>query len=146
MAESLKSRLRADLNDARRARDRLGITVLGMALSELKNREIELGREVDDGEVTAVLVKEIKVRRESSEQMRAGGRADLAEAKDREAEFLAKYLPPSLTEEEVRALVREAIAGGAGSIGEVMGRIMPKLKGAFDGREANRIVREELGA
>ncbi len=145
MAETLKDRVRSDLNTARRNRDKLATLVLTTTLSEIRNREIELGREVTDEEVVDVVSSAIKRRRESAEQMRAGGRTDLAEKEEREAEILRSYLPPPLTEAEVREMVREAIAEGAAGIGAVMGRIAPRIKGRFDGREANRIVREELG-
>lgn len=145
MAEALKERIRADLNVARRERDRLRTLLLTTMLSDIRNREIELGHELSDAETTEVVGRAIKRRQEAAEQMRAGKRDDLAEKEEQEAALLAAYLPPPLEEAEVRALVREAIQGGAGSIGDVMGRIMPRIKGRFDGREANRIVREELG-
>ena len=144
MAGSLKEQLRADLNTARKAREKDRTTVLGTTLSELRNREIELGREATDEDVLGVLTTAVKRRREAAEQMRAGGREELAANEDREAEILSAYMPPPLSEEEVRTLVREAVSGGAGNVGAVMGRIMPALKGRFDGKEANRIVREEL--
>jgi uncharacterized protein YqeY len=145
MAESLKARIRADLVSARKQRDRFMTSLLTMTLSELRNREIEMGREAEDTDVIAVVGKAIRQRRESSGQMRDGNRADLADKEDREADALGKYLPPQLGEEEVRAMVREAVAAGADDIGAVMSAIMPRLKGSFDGREANRIAREELG-
>jgi len=145
MAEALKERIRSDLNVARRERDRLRTLLLTTMLSDIRNREIELGHELSDAETTEVVGRAIKRRQEAAEQMRAGKRDDLAEKEEQEAALLAAYLPPPLEEAEVRALVREAIQGGAGSIGDVMGRIMPRIKGRFDGREANRIVREELG-
>jgi uncharacterized protein YqeY len=145
MAAELKERIRADLNAARRERDRLRTELLTTTLSDIRNREIELGHELSDEETIEVLSRAIKRRQEAAEQMRAGKREELAEKEEREAALLSAYLPPPLDEAEVRALVREAIAGGAKSIGEVMGLIMPRIKGRFDGREANRIVREELG-
>ncbi|HEY8469996.1 MAG TPA: GatB/YqeY domain-containing protein [Longimicrobiales bacterium] len=145
MAAELKERIRADLNAARRERDRLRTELLTTTLSDIRNREIELGHELSDEETIEVISRAIKRRQEAAEQMRAGKREELAEKEEREAALLSAYLPPPLDEAEVRALVREAIAGGAKSIGEVMGRIMPRIKGRFDGREANRIVREELG-
>jgi uncharacterized protein YqeY len=141
---TLKQRLQADANEARRARDRERTGVLTMTLAEVKNREIELGGEAGDEEVLEALTRAIKRRREAAEQMRAGGRVELAEKEEREAELLTSYLPAQLSEAEVRALVREAIGAGAESMGAVMGRVMPRLKGRFDGREANRLVREEL--
>ncbi|HEY8483469.1 MAG TPA: GatB/YqeY domain-containing protein [Longimicrobiales bacterium] len=145
MAEGLKERIRADLNAARRERDRLRTVLLTTILSDIRNREIEVGHELSDEETQEVLQRGIKRRREAAEQMRAGGRVELAEKEEQEAEVLASYLPAPLTEEEVRRLVREAIAGGATTLGAVMGRIMPEIRGRFDGKEANRIAREELG-
>ena len=140
----LKARLRADMNDARRAREKLRTLVLGTTLSELKNREIELGREASDADVVEVVSRAVKQRREAAAQIRAGGREELAAQEEAEAELLGSYLPRPLTEVEVRTAVRQAMAAGAKSVGEVMSRVMPQLKGRFDGREANRIVREEL--
>jgi uncharacterized protein len=145
MAEALKGRIRADLNDARRQKDRLRTTVLTSTLSEVRNKEIDLGREATDEDVIGVVAKAIKQRKESSEQMRSAGRAELADKEDREAALLEAYMPAGLSEAEVRSAVQEAIAGGADNMGAVMGAIMPRIKGRFDGREANRIVREELG-
>jgi uncharacterized protein len=145
MAVVLKERLRSDLNEARREKDRLRITVLTSTLSEVRNKEIELGREAKDDDVIAVVARAIKQRREASEQMRSAGRPELADKEDREAAFLEAYMPAGLSEAEVRAAVRDAIAGGADTMGAVMGAIMPRIKGRYDGREANRIVREELG-
>jgi len=145
MAETLKERIRSDLNVARRERDRARTVLLTTLLSDIRNREIELGHELNDAETVEVVSREIKRRQEAAEQMRAGKRDDLAEKQEQEAALLAAYLPPPLGEAEVRAMVREAIQAGARSIGDVMGRIMPQIKGRFDGKEANRIVREELG-
>lgn len=145
MAETLKDRLREDLNAARRERDRARTLVLTTTLSEVRNREIEMGRDAQDDDVLQVVQRAVKRRREAAEQMRAGNREDLALREEQEAELLGGYLPAQLSEEEVRGYVREAIAAGADSVGAVMGRIMPRIKGVFDGKEANRIVREELG-
>lgn len=143
---SLKERLRGDLNTARRERAKTRVLVLTTTLAELKNREIELGREATDEEVVEVLQRAIKRRREAAEQMRAGGRVELAEKEEAEGALLGAYLPAPLGEADVRVLVREVIAAGATNIGDAMRQVMPRLKGRFDGREANRIVREELEA
>lgn len=141
----LKERVRADLNAARRERDRLRTTVLTTLLAEIRNREIELGREAGDDEVMALATTAIKRRREAAEQMRKGGREELAAKEDSEAVILQAYLPEQLGEEEVRGMVKEAIAGGAADLGSVMKAVMPRAKGRFEGKELNRIVREELG-
>ncbi|HET9985370.1 MAG TPA: GatB/YqeY domain-containing protein [Longimicrobiales bacterium] len=145
MAQTLKERLRDDLNDARRSRDKLRTLVLTTTISDVRNKEIDVGHELSDDEVVGVLTTAIKRRREAAEQMRAGGRTELAEKEEAEATILAAYLPAGLSEDDVREMIREAIAGGASSIGAVMGQIAPRIKGRFEGREANRLAREALG-
>ncbi|MFO7892356.1 MAG: GatB/YqeY domain-containing protein [Longimicrobiales bacterium] len=145
MSDSLKERIRGDLNDARRSKDKLRTTVLTTVLSEIRNKEIELGEEATDQDVIGVVAKAIKQRKESAEQMRDAGREELAGKEEKEAEILDAYTPESMSEDDVRSLVQEIVASGADNMGAVMGALMPKIKGRFDGKEANRIVREELG-
>jgi uncharacterized protein YqeY len=142
---TLKERIRSDLNTARRERDKLRTTVLTGFLAEIRNREIELGREAGDADVEPMVVTAIKRRREAAEQMRAGGREELAQKEEQEAALLQGYLPEQLSEGEVRDLVRAAIAAGAKDLGAVMKAVMPRTKGRFEGKELNRVVREELG-
>ena len=144
MSSELKNRIQGDLNQARKLRDKERTLVLSTALAELKNREIEEGRDLDDDGAIQVLAKAIKQRRDAAEQMRGGGRDDLADREEAQAETLSAYLPAGLGEDEVRAMVREIVAGGATQMGAVMGQLMPRIRGRFDGKEANRIVREEL--
>ncbi len=144
MSSDLKARIFEDLNDARRAGDRFTRTVLSTVLSDVRNREIETGEEADDEEVEGVVAKAVKLRHEAAEAMREGGREELAEKEEKEAELLEQYLPEPLDETEVRAMVREIIDEGADDIGAVMGRLMPRIRNRFEGKEANRIVREEL--
>jgi uncharacterized protein YqeY len=146
VSDTLKARLQADLNQARRDRDKDRLGLLSMTLSEVKNREIELGGEADDEEVQSVVGRAIKRRREAAEQMRAGGREELAAREDAEALVLSAYLPPGLTEDEVRAMIREILDSGVEGIGPVMGRLSGRIKGRFDGKEANRLVREALAS
>lgn len=147
MAEpTLQERIRADLTGARKERDKLRTTLITTFLAEIRNREIELGRAVTDEEVHAAATSAIKRRRDAADQFRAAAREELAEKEEAEAVLLQAYLPPQLGEDEVRALVREAMAGGATDVGGVMKQVMPRAKGKFDGKELNRIVREELAA
>src|SRR5688500_7853388 len=141
----LSTKIRDDLNDARRQRDKLRTTVLTTMLSEIRNKEIEVQHELTDDEVVEVVNRQIKRRREAAEQMRAGAREELAQKEEQEAELLKQYLPQQLSEDDARAIVRDAIAGGAKDVGSAMKAVMPKLKGRFDGKETNRLVREELG-
>jgi uncharacterized protein YqeY len=140
----LKKRLQEDLKEARKAREKLRTLVLSTTLSELRNREIEIGGEADDQETVSVIAKAVKRRNEAAEQMRAGGREELAERETREAEILSRYMPEGLSEDEVREIVRSILSKGPRELGPVMGQLMPRIQGRFDGREANRIVREEL--
>ncbi|MGE0160096.1 MAG: GatB/YqeY domain-containing protein [Gemmatimonadales bacterium] len=144
MASPLKDRIQSDLNAARKQRDKLRTLVLSTILADMKYREIEEIREGDDDMMIQVLSKGIKQRKDAAEQMRGGGREDLAANEDAQIAVLAPYLPTSLSEADVRAMVREAIASGATQVGPLMGILMPKLRGRFDGKEANRIAREEL--
>lgn len=144
MSGPLKNRLQNDLNEARKGREKLRTLVLSTTLSELRNREIELGKEGEDSEVLTVITKAVKRRREAAAQMLSGGRNELAEKEEIEAEMLSAYLPEGLSEEEVRQVVQEIVGGGLQELGPVMGQLMPRLKGRFDGKEANRIVREVL--
>lgn len=144
MSETLKTRLQADLNRARKDRDRDRTLLLSTTLSEVRNREIEIGGEADDQEVLGVLTRAVKRRREAAEQMRAGGRPELAAREEAEAGLLEGYLPPPLTPDEVRKLIQEILEDGVAGVGPVMGRLSPQIRGRFDGREANRLVREAL--
>jgi len=143
---SLEERIRADLNTARRARDARRLSLLGTLLAEIKNRRIELGRDLTDEDVQAIVGTAIKRRREAADQMSAGGREELAEKERWEGDALQEYLPPQLEESDVREMVREAVAEGAGDIGGVMKAVIPRVKGRFEGKEVNRIAREELQA
>ena len=144
MSSELKGRIQADLNEARKQRDKERTLVLSTLLSEIRNKEIDGREEIDDDGVIQVISKGIKQRKDAAEQMHGAGRDELAATEEAQSEILQSYLPEGLTEDEVRAMVREAIAAGATEMGPLMGRIMPQLRGRFDGKEANRIVREEL--
>ena len=102
-----------------------------------------------DAEVIQLVGKEIKQRKDSIEQFEKGNRPELAAKEKAELTVLEKYLPAQLSEDEVRAIVREVIAStGASSkadLGKVMGALMPKTKGKADGGMVNKIVQELLG-
>ena len=145
-AQSLADRLRAAMNEARKQRDQARTLLLSTILSDIKNREIELNHTPTDDETVEVLRRGIKRRRESVEMYTKGGRAELAATESAEIKALEAFLPAGVPPEEIRAAVREAIAGGAKDMGKVMGAVMPKLKGRADGSLVNTIVREELAA
>ena len=141
----LFARLQGDLNASRKAQDKPSTLLLGTVLSEVKNRRIELRRDPVDDEVVDVLRKSMKKRRESVEMYDKAGRGDLADKERAESAALEKYLPPAVSDEELRAAVRAAIASGAANIGSVMGKVLPQFKGRAEGGTINAIAREELG-
>ncbi len=141
----LLARLQGDLNTSRKAQDKLATLLLGTVLSEVKNRRIELRRDPEDNDVVDVVRKAIKKRRESVEMYDKAGRRDLADKERAEAGALEKYLPPVVSDDELRAAVKAAIAGGAANIGAVMGKVLPQFKGRAEGGTINAIAREELG-
>jgi len=145
-AASVAEALRAAMNAARKAQDKDRTLVLGTILANLKNREIDLRRPATDEEVVEVLRKGIKTRREAIEQYTAAGRTDLARNEQAQITVLEEFLPPAVDPEEIRAAVRDVIAGGARDLGKVMGQIVPRYKGRADGKLINQIVREELQA
>jgi uncharacterized protein YqeY len=140
----LTNRLQQDLNDARKAQDKALVLVLGTVLSDVKNKRIELRRDPADEDVVDVLRKGIKRRRESIDMYDKGNRPELAAKERAELEVLERYLPPAVSDEELRAAVRAAIAGGAANIGAVMGKVMPQFRGRVDGSAINAMAKAEL--
>jgi uncharacterized protein len=144
VASDLLDRLQRDLTSARRAQDRDAMLVLSTTLADIRNREIELRRDLGDEDVVEVLRRAIKRRRESSEMFRKGERPELAEREEREVAVLEQYLPAAVDPDTIRAAVRDAIAGGATTIGAVMGKVVPAFRGRAEGSVINAIAREEL--
>lgn len=143
---ALLDRLQSDLVTARKAQDKPRTLLLSTLLSEVKNKKIELQRELTDDDLVDVVRKAIKRRRESIEMFLGAKREDLVAKERGEAEMLEAYLPPQVSADELRAAVRAAIAGGAANVGTVMGKVMPQFKGRADGSAINAIAREELAA
>jgi len=146
VAPSLADRLRAAMTEARKQRDQARTLLLSTIISDVKNRELELNHSLSDAETVEVLRRGVKKRRESVEAYEKVGRTDMAATEAAEIKILEAYLPADVPPGEIRAAVREAIAGGATDLGKVMGAVMPKFKGRADGKVINQIVREELEA
>jgi len=145
MAAPLFDKLQGDLNTARKAQDKPLTLLLGTILSDVKNRRIELRRDPTDEEIVEVLRKGIKRRRESIDMYAKAGREELAAKEREEVTVLERYLPAAVSDDEIRAAVRAAIAGGAANVGAVMGKVLPQFKGRAEGSQVNAIVRAELG-
>lgn len=151
MAE-LKDRLRADLNDAMRARDQVRMRTLRMALTSITNEEVAgaAARELSDEEVVKVLTREARKRREAAEAFAAAGRGEQAAAERAEGDVLAGYLPAQLSDEELAALVSQAIAetgaSGMQGMGQVMKILTPRVAGRADGARVAAEVRRRLSS
>jgi uncharacterized protein YqeY len=152
---TLKDRLRGDLTAARKARDEVRQATLRLTLAAIKTEEVagEAARELSDDEVLKVITREAKKRREAAEAFDKGGRAAQADRERAEGEVLAEYLPKQLDDEELAALVAEAVAearaGGAEgprAMGAVMKIVNPKVAGRAEGRRVADAVKRELAA
>jgi uncharacterized protein len=130
----LKDRVTEDMKAAMRAKDSERLGTIRMITAAIKQREVDERITLDDTQVLSVIEKMIKTRKESIVQFKSGGREDLVARETREIELLQGYLPSQLSESEVDALIREAIAeSGATSIKE-MGKAMALLKQKAQGR------------
>lgn len=144
----LAERLDQDLKTALRAGDAIRVSTIRLARASIHNAEIERGRPLSDDEIHDVLAKEAKRRREAIEMFTKGRRDDLVAKESLELAILTEYLPASLSAEELRSIVGQAIAQvqakGRKDAGKVMGIVMPRVKGRADGQTVNKIVQEML--
>ncbi len=144
----LKERLKADMKEAMKAKDKIKLSTIRMINSLIKNAEIEKRGELTDEEIIQLLMKYAKQRKESIEMYEKGGRQDLVEKEKAELAVVESYLPKQMSEEEIREIVKQTIEEvGASSVkdmGKVMKAVMPKVKGRADGSVVNRIVKELL--
>ncbi|MEW6419208.1 MAG: GatB/YqeY domain-containing protein [Nitrospirota bacterium] len=147
---SLLQKFDDDLKVALKTSNTLKVSVLRMAKAALKNKQIDKRGELTDDDIISVISTLSKQRRESIEQFSKGGREDLAEKERQELEILQSYLPEQLTAEELDRIIIEAIKEsspeGIKDIGKVMRLVMPRVKGAADGKIVNQRVKELLEA
>lgn len=147
----IQDTLTADMKTAMKAKDKIALGTIRTLKSSIKNAAIEKGGAdavLDDAEVMAVIRKQIKQRQDSLTQYNDNGRPELAEVEQNEINVLEKYLPTPLTQEEVEAIVAEAIAEtGASSkadMGKVMGVAQKKADGKTDGKTISQAVMKAL--
>jgi uncharacterized protein len=145
---SLRDRIQADVTAAMRSGDALRRDVLRMAQNAVYAVEKRERREPTDDDVTAILTREVKTRRESVEAFRKGAREDLAAKEEAEIAILAEYLPEQLDDAAIRDLVGEAVvatgASSARDLGKVMGWLSPRTRGRADGRRVSELVAQAL--
>jgi len=160
----LKEQLKNDLKEALKAGDSKRRTVIGMVMSVIKNREldkrgklmkggadaatVDAASELTDEEIIDALSSEVKKRRESITTFEQAGRAEMAASEKEEMEMLMHYLPEQLGEDQIREIVKKAVAdvkpADMKEMGKVMAAVMPHVKGKADGQVVSRIVQEEM--
>jgi len=145
-----KERLQTETTAAMRSGDALRRDVLRMATNALYMVEKREGRPLTDDEELQVLTREVKTRRESVDAYQAAGRADLADKELAEIAILSGFLPAALSDDDLAALVAEAIAAtGAASpldLGKVMGWLAPRTRGRADGKRVSELVAASLAS
>lgn len=146
---SLKEKIRNDLKTSMKNQDKISLGVLRLLNSDIRNKEIELIKEVNDDEVIKIIKSNVKKRKDSIEMYRQGKREDLAKQEEGELEILQKYLPKEMDESVIREIVKGLI-GKTGlnkpeDFGSLMKEVMKETKGNADGKTVSSLVREELG-
>lgn len=145
---SLKMRLADDLKAAMKARDEAALGALRLLKAAVTNREIELGRDIDEGELDKLIEKALKQRRESAAIYRQAGRIELCEREEAEARALERYLPDRLTPEALEALVDEALrevnATSRREMGAAMKAALSKVGARADGKAVSALVKQKL--
>ncbi|MBU4526873.1 MAG: GatB/YqeY domain-containing protein [Desulfomicrobium sp.] len=147
---SLSVRIEKDYVTAFKARKTDEVAVLRMLKAAVKNKQVELRRELTDNEILDVVSKQVKQRQESIDQFRAAGRIDLAEIEEREHLILRAYLPTALSPAELEAAVASTIqtlgVSDMKDMGKVMNAIMGEHAGRVDGKELSALVRAKLSS
>lgn len=147
---SLSERIEKDYVTAFKAKKTDEVAVLRMLKAAVKNKQVDLRRELTDSEILDVLAKQVKQRQESIDQFRAAGRIDLAEIEEREHLILRTYLPTALSstelEEAVALTIQTLGASGMKDMGRVMNAILGEHAGRVDGKELSALVRAKLSS
>jgi len=147
---TLLEQLKDEMKNAMRAKDKIRLTAIRMALSAIKQAEIDNKTETTDESIIAVLTKMVKQRKESIAMFKDGGRDDMAEKEAEEVKALEAFLPQQLSAEEIQQLIEQAIADtGAASMadmGKVMGVLKPKMQGRADLGAVSGQVRNTLNS
>ena len=138
-----------DIANAMRQKDQAALSPLRMLKAALMNREVEKGRALDAAESIQVVNSLVKQRRDSIDQFRAGGRAELADKEQAEIDFLQRYLPPAADDaailQAIEAAVAETGASSPKDMGKVMKAVTAKLAGqTVDGRALSEAVKKRL--
>ncbi len=147
---NLKSTINAAMKDAMRQRDKERLSTVRLILAEIKRIEVDERIELDDARVLAVLDKMLKQRKDSISQYEAAGRQDLADVEAAEVGVIESFLPAALSEDEIAALLDDALqSSGAESVrdmGKVMAILKPQLQGRADIGQVSQLVKQRLSS
>ena len=141
---ALKEDLNQDLQESLRSKDSLKTNTLRLLKSNIKNKEIELKKELNEEEIIKVLRQELKKREESIKAYQAAGRAELRIQEEKELEIINKYLPALMSEEEISKIVDEVIKEGLNNFGQTMKEVMIRTKGQAAGQLVQKIVKDKI--
>jgi len=143
-----EGKIREDLKEALKLRDKERASILRMLLSEIKNTEIAQRKPLDDDKILDVISKAVKQHRESIEAFKQGNRDDLVAQEEAELSILMEYLPKQMSRNEIKSAAQRVIetveVKGMKGKGSVMAQLMPQLKGKADGKEVSEVVSELL--
>lgn len=147
---SLLDDLKSAQKDAMRAKDKIRLGTIRMALAAVKQREIDERIELNDSDVLAILIKMVKQRKDAASQFETAGRQDLVDTELAEIVILQDFLPKALSEEELDALIVQAMAesgaSGMQDMGKVMGWLKPKVQGRADMGQLSGKIKAKLTA
>lgn len=145
---SLVEQLKEAQKDAMRAKDKLRLGTIRMALAAVKQREIDERIELTDSDVNGILTKLVKQRQDAASQFEQAQRQDLADRELAEIEVLKSFLPEPLSEQEIETLIKQALAStGATSMqdmGKVMGILKPQVQGRTDMGKLSGLIKKQL--
>ena len=146
---SLKERLMIDMKASMKNKDKVRKNTVTMIRAAVKQSEIDNRVELEDEDVLNIIMKQVKQRKDSIEDFKAGGRDDLVALTEEEISILTEYLPPQLGAEELEEIVVQAIkdtnAQSKKDMGKIMWKVMPLIKGSADGKQVNQIVMKYFG-
>ena len=144
----LKVSITDAMKDAMRAKDKPRLSTIRLMLAEMKRVEVDERIDLPEDRIISILDKMIKQRRDSVKQYNDGGRPELADAESAEIGVIQEFMPQALSEEEITAIVNQAIADeGAASMqdmGKVMNAVRPQLAGRADMAVVSQLVKQQL--
>ena len=147
---TIKEQIMADMKAAMKAHDASRLGAIRLLMAAIKQKEVDERVQCGDAEIISIIAKLVKQRHDSIEQYTAANRQDLADKEQAEIDVLSTYLPKPLTEEEIQAIIDEAIATlgatGMAAMGKVMGAVKPKLTGRADMGKVSALIKQKLTA